>query len=100
MRQLFIEFKEAYDSVRKEVLYKILIEFGIPMKLVRLIKMCLNECYCRVRIAKNLSDMFPLRKGLKPVDALSHCFSTLLVIRRVQVNQDGVKLNGTHQLPC
>jgi hypothetical protein len=34
---------EAYDSVRREVLYNILIEFGVPMKVVRLIKMSLNE---------------------------------------------------------
>jgi len=32
---LFIDFKKAYDSVRREVLYNILIEFGIPNKLVR-----------------------------------------------------------------
>jgi len=31
-------------------LYNILIEFGIPMKLVRLIKMCLNKTYGRVRV--------------------------------------------------
>ena len=30
--QLFVDFKKAYDSVRKEVLYNILIEFGIPKK--------------------------------------------------------------------
>ena len=41
--QLFIDFKKAYDSVRREVLYNILIEFGIPMKLVRLIKIYLME---------------------------------------------------------
>jgi negative regulator of genetic competence, sporulation and motility len=40
---LVIDFRKAYDSLRKEVLYTILIEFGVPMKLVRLIKMCLNE---------------------------------------------------------
>ena len=45
VRQLFIDLKKAYDSVRREVLYNILIEFGTPMKLVRLITMCLNETY-------------------------------------------------------
>ena len=33
---LFIDFKTAYDSVRREVLYNILNEFGIHMKPVRL----------------------------------------------------------------
>jgi len=45
--QLFIDFKEAYDSFRREVLCNILIEFGIPMKPVRLITMRLNETYSR-----------------------------------------------------
>jgi hypothetical protein len=42
IQQLFIYFKKAYDAVRGEVLYNILIKFGILMKLVRLIKLCLN----------------------------------------------------------
>jgi hypothetical protein len=50
IHQLFIDFKKAYYSVRREVLYNILIEFGIPRKLVRLIKMCLLETYSRVRV--------------------------------------------------
>ena len=54
VHQLFIDFKKAYDSVRREVLYNILIEFGVPKKLVRLIKMCLTETYIRVRVGKNL----------------------------------------------
>ena len=49
MHQILIDFKKAHDSVRREVLYNILIKFGVPMKLVRLIKMCLNETYSRVR---------------------------------------------------
>jgi hypothetical protein len=47
VHQLFIDFKKAYDSVRREVLYYSLIEFGIPMKLIRLVKMCLNETYSK-----------------------------------------------------
>ena len=37
VHKLFIDFKKAYDSVRREVLYNTVIECGIPMKLVRLI---------------------------------------------------------------
>jgi hypothetical protein len=52
-------------------LYNILIEFGVSMKLVRLIKMCLNKMYNRVRIGKHLSDSLPIHNGLKQRDALS-----------------------------
>jgi hypothetical protein len=43
MHELFMDIKKAYDFMRREVLYNILIEFGVLMKLVRLIKMCLNK---------------------------------------------------------
>jgi len=71
VHQLFIDFKNAYNSVRREVLYNILNEFGIPMKLVRLIKMCLRQTYSRVQLDKLLSDMFPNRNGLIHGDTLS-----------------------------
>jgi len=45
MHQPIIEFKKVYNSVRREGLYNIVIEFSTPMKLARLIKMCLNETY-------------------------------------------------------
>jgi hypothetical protein len=38
VHELFVDFKKAYDSVRREVLYNILIEFGVHMKRVSLIK--------------------------------------------------------------
>jgi hypothetical protein len=41
------------------------------MKLLRLIKMCLNEMYSKVRIRKHLSDSLPIQTGLKQGDAIS-----------------------------
>jgi hypothetical protein len=67
-------------------LRNILIEFGIPLKLVRLIKMCLTAMYSRFRVGKNLSDMFPIRNGLKQRDALMPLlfnFAIEYAIRRV-----------------
>jgi len=71
VHQLFIDFKKADGSVRWEEMYNILIEFGIPMKSVQLTKMCLNETYSRFRVCKHLSDVFPIRNGLKQGDVLS-----------------------------
>jgi hypothetical protein len=52
------------------------------MKLARLIKICLLETYSKVCIGKHLSESFTIQNGLK----------------KVQENQVGLKLNGTHQL--
>jgi hypothetical protein len=65
VHHLFIDFEKAYDSIKREVLYNILIEFGMPKKTVRLIKMCLNETYSKVCVGKVLSDTFPIQNGLK-----------------------------------
>jgi len=46
-------------------LYNILIKSGIPVKLAWVIKMCLSEIYSKVQVGKHLSDMFPIKNGLK-----------------------------------
>jgi hypothetical protein len=73
-RHLFIDLRKAYDLIRSEVLYYILIEFGVPMKLVSMkgIRICSKIC-----IGKHSAIIF-LCKSLKQGDALLTLFSTLL----------------------
>jgi len=66
--------------------------FGIPMKLVRLIKMFQSETCNRIWVGKHLSDMFYIKNGLKQ----GECFSPLCLnfaleyaIRKVLANQEG-----------
>jgi len=63
--------------------------------------MRLIEIYSRDRVGENVSDRFPIRNGLKQGDVLSPLLSKFAVeyaIWKVQVNQNGLKLNGTHLL--
>jgi hypothetical protein len=64
------------------------------MSLIRLIKLCLNGTYSRVRVGKHLFGMFSIKNGLKQGDALSTLLSRFAVdyaIRKVQINQDDLK---------
>jgi hypothetical protein len=80
VHQLILDFKKACDSFRREVLCIILIEFGVPMKLVGLIKMYINDM---------LSGKFHTQNRLKKGDALSPLLFNLALEYaelKVQVN--------------
>jgi hypothetical protein len=98
---LIIDFREGCDPVRREVLYNILTEYGLLMELVSLIKMCLNKTCNKVRIVKyfishvTYSKLSETRRCLTP---LPFNFAIEYFLRKVQNNQVGIEMNGTHRL--
>jgi hypothetical protein len=79
VHQLIIEFKKARDSVRMEVLYSIFIEFEVPMRLIRLVEMCLGETFSEVPIGKCFSNVYVVQNGINKEElfaiAFELCFS-------------------------
>ena len=56
--------------------YNILIQFGDPMKLLRLMKI-LNETCSKLQTVKHLLCTFPVQSTLKKVMLYKHCLSNL-----------------------
>jgi hypothetical protein len=52
----------TYNSVRREVLYTVT-QFCTPIKLVLIIKICLNKIYSKVYTDKHWFDTFPTQNG-------------------------------------
>jgi hypothetical protein len=93
----------------REMLYNILIEFGIPMKLVKQVKICLNKTCSNVYIGKHLSHAFSIQNGLKQGDAfkkvrrdwnlIEHSFWSMLMMLIYWVKTNTIKnKNRTRQM--
>jgi sorting nexin-29 len=92
---LFIDYKQAYNSINREVLWNALITFGIPAKIVKMIKLCMSKTRCIVRFNHYISDEFEVKTGLQQRDALSPMFfNTAIenVVRKTQNKYSGLNL--------
>jgi hypothetical protein len=98
VHQLFIDIKKVKTEI---ILYNIPIEFTVPMKLLRLIKMCIFETYTKVFVGKRFSDVSYLewfRKGRCLIAIVFQFCFRIFYIRKVQEKHAGLKLNWAHQL--
>jgi hypothetical protein len=92
IHQLYIYYKQAYDTINRDELVEIMKEFGIQMKLVRLVKMALANMNSKVKIQGKLSPSFETMIGLRQRVLLSTLLFSLCMektIRNVRNNPGG-----------
>jgi hypothetical protein len=84
---LFVDFKQAFDSINRERLYRTMEIMGIPQKLIRLVQMSMNTTVAHVKVNNQLSDSFRFNARVKQRDGLSTTLF-ILVLHRVVRNID------------
>src|SRR5699024_8582339 len=94
---VFIDFRQAYDSIDRDALWRTLAEMGIPSKYVRLIQECYAGTSCQVRFAGQLSDRFTVRNGLRQGDPLAPTLFNMALekVRREVGRQRTMEMVGT-----
>ncbi|XP_037902821.1 uncharacterized protein LOC119646439 [Hermetia illucens] len=78
MCQLFVDFSQAYDSVNRNYLHKVMIELKSPLKLIRLVKATMINSEGQVKIqnelTQSLSIVSELKRGVAlPPPSLTSC---------------------------
>ena len=76
---LFVDFMKAYDSVDRSKLYHAMRCLEIPEKLIRLVKMTLNETINKVAAEGRTSEGFRVVKGVRQGDPLSTILFNLVL---------------------
>ena len=71
LHMLFVDFKQALDSVDRYKLYQVMEDMKIPYKLIRLVKMTKKNTTARVKVTNKLSNRFSFNAGVRQGDGLS-----------------------------
>lgn len=76
---LFVDFKQAFDSIDRYELFNALLELGIPSKIVRLVKITLTNTKAAVMVGGRMGGDFAVESGVRQGDALSATLFNLVL---------------------
>ena len=76
---IFVDFQKAFDSIHRETLWKIMESYGIPEKLIKIIKALYKDTKVAVIHNGNKTDWFDIQSGVKQGCVMSG-FLFLLVV--------------------
>jgi len=71
LHNLFLDFKQAFDSVNRDRMLNDVLILGIPKKLVQLINVNMAGSKATVRVDNQYTSTFPITNGVRQRDALS-----------------------------
>ena len=85
---VFIDFKQAYDSVHRPAIVTIMEEFGVPSKLIRLTKLCISNTRSKVRVGNKETNIIDIVSGLKQGCLLSCMIFNLVMEKTIRSVRD------------
>jgi hypothetical protein len=94
---VFVNYKQVYDSVDKEELWKALVILGISKKYVNLIKACYEKTLCRVCYMQGISDPFEVKSGLKQEETLSPALFNLALEKIMRDTNDDRRMETSNE---
>ena len=95
----FVDLTKAYDSVNCHAMTAILREYGVPQKLVTIIKELHAKTWCQVRSAGETSERFEVatvvQQGCVLSPLLFNCFLDKILREGMRTLNKGLKIDYT-----
>ena len=100
---IYVDYKQAYDSVHRSSLWNILRSFSIPEKLIKLTKACYANSRGRVRVGGDLTEPFSVASGLRqgcPLSCILFNLTLEWVLRNTRRPPDPIRLTNGVECDC
>jgi hypothetical protein len=84
---IFINYEKAFDSMKREIMWLMLQKYGIPRKIIHIIKILYDGFKCKISHEGKLPDFIEVRNGVRQGCILSPTLFLLIldtVIKRVK----------------